>query len=138
MNYFICIRQQLKDSANCLKILIFHTDTKLLYGGLDSEKLAWTSFRDRKAISCPAIASSSALHLIIVNDKRFKGFDACGEFLFQVKVLWEYPPTNKHILIRALTERCPMPDDIMGHCALTEEWDKLSQPLLDNVVQSMT
>ncbi|GFT96174.1 transposable element Tc3 transposase [Trichonephila clavipes] len=32
-----------------------------------------------------------------------------------------YPPTNKNTLIRALTE----------------EWDKLSQQLLDNVVQSM-
>ncbi|GFX75340.1 DDE_3 domain-containing protein [Trichonephila clavipes] len=32
-----------------------------------------------------------------------------------------YPPTNKNILIRALTE----------------EWDKLPQQLLDNVVQSM-
>ncbi|GFU14561.1 transposable element Tcb2 transposase [Trichonephila clavipes] len=32
-----------------------------------------------------------------------------------------YPPTNKNTLIRALTE----------------EWDKLPQPLLDNVVQSM-
>ncbi|GFW43854.1 transposable element Tcb2 transposase [Trichonephila clavipes] len=32
-----------------------------------------------------------------------------------------YPPTNKKTLIRALTE----------------EWDKLSQQLLDNVVQSM-
>ncbi|GBN00855.1 hypothetical protein AVEN_82206-1 [Araneus ventricosus] len=36
-------------------------------------------------------------------DKRFKGFDACGE-LFQVKVSWEYPPTNKNTLIRALTK----------------------------------
>ncbi|GFV17625.1 hypothetical protein TNCV_4406611 [Trichonephila clavipes] len=33
-----------------------------------------------------------------------------------------YPPTNKNTLIRALTE----------------EWDKLPQQLLDNVVQSMT
>ncbi|GFT72268.1 DDE_3 domain-containing protein [Trichonephila clavipes] len=32
-----------------------------------------------------------------------------------------YPPTNKNTLIRALTE----------------EWDKLPQQLLDNVVQSM-
>ncbi|GFU25453.1 transposable element Tc1 transposase [Trichonephila clavipes] len=32
-----------------------------------------------------------------------------------------YPPTNKNTLI----------------CALTEEWDKLPQQLLDNVVQSM-
>ncbi|GFW29017.1 transposable element Tc3 transposase [Trichonephila clavipes] len=32
-----------------------------------------------------------------------------------------YPPTNKNTLIRALTE----------------EWDKLTQQLLDNVVQSM-
>ncbi|GFV79875.1 hypothetical protein TNCV_1727001 [Trichonephila clavipes] len=32
-----------------------------------------------------------------------------------------YPPTNKNTLIRALTE----------------EWDKLRQQLLDNVVQSM-
>ncbi|GFU25640.1 hypothetical protein TNCV_3622031 [Trichonephila clavipes] len=32
-----------------------------------------------------------------------------------------FPPTNKNTLIRALTE----------------EWDKLSQQLLDNVVQSM-
>ncbi|GFY20526.1 transposable element Tc3 transposase [Trichonephila clavipes] len=32
-----------------------------------------------------------------------------------------YPPTNKNTLIRALTD----------------EWDKLSQQLLDNVVQSM-
>ncbi|GFV25180.1 transposable element Tc1 transposase [Trichonephila clavipes] len=32
-----------------------------------------------------------------------------------------YPPTNKNILIRALTE----------------EWDKLPQQLLDNIVQSM-
>ncbi|GFU65867.1 hypothetical protein TNCV_5011651 [Trichonephila clavipes] len=32
-----------------------------------------------------------------------------------------YPPTNKNTLIRALTE----------------EWDKLAQQLLDNVVQSM-
>ncbi|GFW55039.1 transposable element Tcb1 transposase [Trichonephila clavipes] len=32
-----------------------------------------------------------------------------------------YPPTNKNTLIRALTE----------------EWDKLHQQLLDNVVQSM-
>ncbi|GFW15977.1 hypothetical protein TNCV_4432501 [Trichonephila clavipes] len=32
-----------------------------------------------------------------------------------------YPPTNKNSLIRALTE----------------EWDKLHQQLLDNVVQSM-
>ncbi|GFW59285.1 transposable element Tc3 transposase [Trichonephila clavipes] len=32
-----------------------------------------------------------------------------------------YPPTKKNTLIRALTE----------------EWDKLSQQLLDNVVQSM-
>ncbi|GFY05062.1 transposable element Tc3 transposase [Trichonephila clavipes] len=33
-----------------------------------------------------------------------------------------YPPTNKNTLIRALTE----------------EWDKLPQQLLDNVVQSMS
>ncbi|GFW06435.1 uncharacterized protein TNCV_2187702 [Trichonephila clavipes] len=33
-----------------------------------------------------------------------------------------YPPTNKNTLI----------------CALTEEWDKLPQQLLDNVVQSMS
>ncbi|GFW98106.1 hypothetical protein TNCV_2491621 [Trichonephila clavipes] len=33
-----------------------------------------------------------------------------------------YPPTNKNTLIRALTE----------------EWDKLSQQLLDNVVQSFS
>ncbi|GFY27383.1 hypothetical protein TNCV_2070031 [Trichonephila clavipes] len=33
-----------------------------------------------------------------------------------------YPPTNKNTLIRALTE----------------EWDKLPQQLLDNVVQSVT
>ncbi|GFX53380.1 hypothetical protein TNCV_2946191 [Trichonephila clavipes] len=32
-----------------------------------------------------------------------------------------YPPTNKNTLM----------------CALTEEWDKLPQQLLDNVVQSM-
>ncbi|GFV53531.1 hypothetical protein TNCV_1177271 [Trichonephila clavipes] len=32
-----------------------------------------------------------------------------------------YPPTNKNTLI----------------CALTDEWDKLPQQLLDNVVQSM-
>ncbi|GFW46340.1 hypothetical protein TNCV_4810281 [Trichonephila clavipes] len=32
-----------------------------------------------------------------------------------------YPPTNKNTLIRALTE----------------EWDKLPQQLLDNVVQSL-
>ncbi|GFV66888.1 hypothetical protein TNCV_4791401 [Trichonephila clavipes] len=32
-----------------------------------------------------------------------------------------YPPTNKNTLIRALTE----------------EWDKLPQQLLDNIVQSM-
>ncbi|GFX93566.1 transposable element Tc1 transposase [Trichonephila clavipes] len=48
-----------------------------------------------------------------------------------IKNVWEalgrqvagrnYPPTNKNTLIRALTE----------------EWDKLPQQLLDNVVQSM-
>ncbi|GFW45118.1 transposable element Tcb1 transposase [Trichonephila clavipes] len=42
------------------------------------------------------------------------------------RLVWQvagrnYPPTNKNTLIRALTE----------------EWDKLPQQLLDNVVQSM-
>ncbi|GFU62552.1 hypothetical protein TNCV_1313881 [Trichonephila clavipes] len=44
----------------------------------------------------------------------------CGCFGRQVAGL-NYPPTNKNTLIHALTE----------------EWDKLPQQLLDNVVQSM-
>ncbi|GFW23601.1 transposable element Tcb2 transposase [Trichonephila clavipes] len=56
---------------------------------------------------------------------------ACSPNLSPIENVWDalgrqvagrnYPPTNKNILIRALKE----------------EWDKLPQPLLDNVVQSM-
>ncbi|GBL92855.1 hypothetical protein AVEN_4555-1 [Araneus ventricosus] len=38
------------------------------------------------------------------DDKRFKGFYTCEELLFQVKVLREYLPTNKNILILRLTQ----------------------------------
>ncbi|GFW03531.1 transposable element Tcb1 transposase [Trichonephila clavipes] len=56
---------------------------------------------------------------------------ACSPNLNPIENVWDalgrqvagrnYPPTNKNTLIRALTE----------------EWDKLPQQLLDNVVQSM-
>ncbi|GFU76930.1 transposable element Tc1 transposase [Trichonephila clavipes] len=56
---------------------------------------------------------------------------ACSPDLNPIENVWDalgrqvagrnYPPTNKNTLIRALTE----------------EWDKLPQQLLDNVVQSM-
>ncbi|GFU61353.1 hypothetical protein TNCV_530541 [Trichonephila clavipes] len=43
----------------------------------------------------------------------------CGDALGRQVAGRNYPPTNKNTLIRALTE----------------EWDKLPQQLLDNVVQ---
>ncbi|GFW19205.1 transposable element Tcb1 transposase [Trichonephila clavipes] len=56
---------------------------------------------------------------------------ACSPYLKPIENVWDAlgrqvagrncPPTNKNTLIRALTE----------------EWDTLSLPLLDNVVQSM-
>ncbi|GFV65643.1 retrovirus-related Pol polyprotein from transposon TNT 1-94 [Trichonephila clavipes] len=51
---------------------------------------------------------------------------ACSPDLNPIEIVWDalgknYPPTNKNTLIRALTE----------------EWDKLPQQLLDNVVESM-
>ncbi|GFW12620.1 hypothetical protein TNCV_818721 [Trichonephila clavipes] len=45
----------------------------------------------------------------------------CGDALGRQVAGRNYPPTNKNTLIRALTE----------------EWDKLPQQLLDNVVQKM-
>ncbi|GFU54393.1 hypothetical protein TNCV_3365831 [Trichonephila clavipes] len=47
--------------------------------------------------------------------------NVCGMFFRRQVADRNYPPTNKTTLIRALTE----------------EWDKLPQQLLDNVVQSM-
>ncbi|GFW48009.1 transposable element Tcb2 transposase [Trichonephila clavipes] len=65
-----------------------------------------------------------------VGDK-FVFMDDNATYLNPIENVWDalgrqvagrnYPPTNKNILIRALTE----------------EWDKLPQQLLDNVVQSM-
>ncbi|GFT05323.1 transposable element Tc3 transposase [Trichonephila clavipes] len=65
-----------------------------------------------------------------VGDK-FVFMDDNATYLYPIENVWDalgrqvagrnYPPTNKNTLIRALTE----------------EWDKLSQQLLDNVVQSM-
>ncbi|GFY10417.1 transposable element Tc3 transposase [Trichonephila clavipes] len=65
-----------------------------------------------------------------VGDK-FVFMDDNGTYLNPIENVWDalgrqvagrnYPPTNKNTLIRALTE----------------EWDKLPQQLLDNVVQSM-
>ncbi|GFX57482.1 putative transposable element [Trichonephila clavipes] len=65
-----------------------------------------------------------------VGDK-FVFMDDNATYLNPIENVWDalgrqvagrnYPPTNKNTLIRALTE----------------EWDKLSQQLLDNVVQSM-
>ncbi|GFW64650.1 transposable element Tc3 transposase [Trichonephila clavipes] len=65
-----------------------------------------------------------------VGDK-FVFMDDNATYLNSIENVWDalgrqvagrnYPPTNKNILIRALTE----------------EWDKLPQQLLDNVVQSM-
>ncbi|GFV56666.1 transposable element Tc1 transposase [Trichonephila clavipes] len=66
--------------------------------------------------------------------RLFRGADGGKLFLYlnPIENVWDalgrqvagrnYPPTNKNTLIRALTE----------------EWDKLPQQLLDNVVQSMT
>ncbi|GFV07676.1 hypothetical protein TNCV_4941781 [Trichonephila clavipes] len=45
----------------------------------------------------------------------------CGDSLGRQVSGRNYPPTNKNTLIRALTE----------------EWDKLPQQLLDNVVQTI-
>ncbi|GFU93405.1 transposable element Tcb2 transposase [Trichonephila clavipes] len=66
----------------------------------------------------------------VVGDK-IVFMDDNAKYLNSIENVWEalgrqvagqnYPPTNKNILIRALTE----------------EWDKLPQQLLDNVVQSM-
>ncbi|GFW80662.1 transposable element Tc1 transposase [Trichonephila clavipes] len=65
-----------------------------------------------------------------VGDK-FVFMDDNATYLNPIENVWDalgrqvagrnYPPTNKNTLIRALTE----------------EWDKLPQQLLDNVVQSM-
>ncbi|GFX43402.1 hypothetical protein TNCV_4874221 [Trichonephila clavipes] len=55
--------------------------------------------------------------VLLLHVRLFRGADALGR---QVAGR-NYPPTNKNTLI----------------CALTEEWDKLSQQLLDNVVQCM-
>ncbi|GFY24800.1 transposable element Tcb2 transposase [Trichonephila clavipes] len=65
-----------------------------------------------------------------VGDK-FVSMDDNATYLNPIENVWDalgrqvadrnYPPTNKNTLIRAFTE----------------EWDKLSQQLLDNVVQSM-
>ncbi|GFU81717.1 transposable element Tc1 transposase [Trichonephila clavipes] len=65
-----------------------------------------------------------------VGDK-FVFMDGNATYLNPIENVWDalgrqvagrnYPPTNKNTLIRALTE----------------EWDKLPQQLLDNVVQSM-
>ncbi|GFV48966.1 transposable element Tcb2 transposase [Trichonephila clavipes] len=64
-------------------------------------------------------------------DDKFVFMDYNATYLNPIENVWDalerqvagrnYPPTNKNTLIRALTE----------------EWDKLPQQLLDNVVQSM-
>ncbi|GFY02455.1 hypothetical protein TNCV_3503361 [Trichonephila clavipes] len=52
---------------------------------------------------------------------RSKPFENVWDALRRQVAGGNYPPTNKNTLIRALTD----------------EWDKLPQQLLDNVVQSM-
>ncbi|GFY32738.1 hypothetical protein TNCV_4638441 [Trichonephila clavipes] len=69
--------------------------------------------------------------VLLPHVRLFRGAVARTPDLNPIENVWDalvrqvagrkYPPTNKNTLIRALTE----------------EWDKLPQQLLDNVVQSM-
>ncbi|GFV35796.1 transposable element Tc1 transposase [Trichonephila clavipes] len=69
--------------------------------------------------------------VLLPHVRLFRGAVARSPYLNPIENVWDalvrhvagrnYPPTNKNTLIRALTE----------------EWDKLPQQLLDNVAQSM-
>ncbi|GFT45400.1 transposable element Tc1 transposase [Trichonephila clavipes] len=70
--------------------------------------------------------------VLLPHVRLFRGAVACSPNLNPIENVWDalgrqvagrnYPPTNKNTLIRALTE----------------EWDKLPQQLLDNVVQTIS
>ncbi|GFV61169.1 transposable element Tc1 transposase [Trichonephila clavipes] len=110
--------------------------------------MVWTSIKINGRMRLHVVANGTMTgqryidEVLLLHVRLFRGavisegiqslvWPSCSPHLNPIENVWDalgrqvagrnYPPTNKNILIRALTE----------------EWDKLPQQLLDNVVQSM-
>ncbi|GFW32691.1 transposable element Tc1 transposase [Trichonephila clavipes] len=106
------------------KVLVPHVCVRLFHGAVGDKFV----FMDDNATCHRTLAVQDCL---VSEGIQRLVWPACSPDLNPIENAWDalgrqvagrnYPPTNKNTLIRALTE----------------EWDKLPQQLLDNVVQSM-